>query len=234
MNSSMNSAMNTVDRPLRDHYWEYMRRRDEFLADPTPALPWWMSAGDEPLNPTEAKIFEFVASATSVVDIGAGDGRIREKFRRAGYSGTYVTVDSSPEFAPDYASIDALPTAAFDAALLLEVIEHVPLADFDAFMDHVLRTLSPHGRLVVSTPNAAYVGSIWEGDMTHVHAYRLQDLAAYLSLRGFDCRLFRVAWRPPRPTIHQRLRLACAKVVTRWMLELDYARGALVLARRRD
>jgi SAM-dependent methyltransferase len=226
--------MNAVDRPLQDHYWEYMRRRDEYLEDPTPALPWWMSRGNDPLNPTEAKLFEFVASAASVVDIGAGDGRIREKFRTAGFRGEYTTVDSSPEFAPEYSSIEALPAAAFDAALLLEVIEHVPLASFDGFMDHVLRCLTSDGRLVVSTPNAAYVGSIWEGDMTHVHAYRLQDLAAYLHLSGFDCRLFRVSWQSPRPTVTQRVRLLSAKVVTRWMLQLDYARGVLVLAQRRS
>ena len=77
--------MNAVERPLQDHYWEFMRRRNEYLEDPTPALPWWMSRGDDPLNPTEAKVFEFVASAASVVDIGAGDGRIREKFRHAGF-----------------------------------------------------------------------------------------------------------------------------------------------------
>ena len=70
--------------------------------------------------------------------------------------------------------------------------------------------------------------------MTHVHAYRLQDLAAYLHLRGFDCRLFRVSWQAPRPSIAERLRLLSAKVVTRWILQLDYARGVLLLAQRRD
>jgi hypothetical protein len=225
--------MNTVDRPLQDRYWEYLRLRNTYLEDPTPALPWWMSAGDEPLNPTEVKIFEFLASAASIVDIGAGDRRIEQKFLGSGFSGAYTTVDSSLEFAPDYSSVEELPTAAFEAALLLEVIEHVPLASFDGFMDHVLRCLTPDARLVISTPNAAYIGSIWEADMTHVHAYRLQDLAAYLHLRGFDCRLFRVSWQPPRPTLAQRLRLLSAKVVTRWILELDYARGVLLLAQRR-
>lgn len=157
--------MNAVDRPLQDHYWEFMRLRNAYLEDPAPALPWWMSRGDEPLNPTEAKLFEFVASAASVVDIGAGDGRIEQKFRSSGFSGAYATVDSSLEFGPDYTSVEELPAAAFEAALLLEVIEHVPLASFDGFMDDVLRCLTPDGRLVISTPNAAYIGSIWEGDM---------------------------------------------------------------------
>jgi hypothetical protein len=104
--------MNAVDCPLQDHYWEFLRQRDEYLEDPTPALPWWMSRGDEPLHPTEAKLFDFVASATPVVDIGAGDERIKEKFRLAGFRGKYATVDSSPEFAPDYSSIEELPTGA--------------------------------------------------------------------------------------------------------------------------
>lgn len=222
-----------VDRPLQQHYWEFLRLRNTYLEDPTPALEWWMSRADEPLNPTESKLFEFVGSAASVVDIGSGDGRIKEKFHRSGYAGTYTTVDSSLEFSPSYSSVEDLPTAAFQAALLLEVIEHVPLTSFDEFMDHVLRCLAPGARLVISTPNAAYVGSIWEADMTHVHAYRLQDLAAYLHLRGFDCRLFRVSWQPPHPTIRQRLRLVSAKVVARWILQLDYARGVLLLAQRR-
>jgi SAM-dependent methyltransferase len=225
--------MNAVDRPLQEHYWEFIRLRDRYLEDPAPALAWWMSSGDEPLNPTEAKIFDFAGSASSIVDIGAGDGRNQQKFSRSGYLGAYATVDSSPEYAPTYSSVEDLPTAEFEAALLLEVIEHIPLTSFDGFMDHVLRCLTPNGRLVVSTPNAAYIGSIWEADMTHVHAYRLQDLAAYLHLRGFDCRLFRVSWQQARPTIQQRLRLLSAKILTRWALQLDYARGVLLLAQRR-
>ena len=27
--------MNAVERPLQDHYWEFMRRRNEYLEDPT-------------------------------------------------------------------------------------------------------------------------------------------------------------------------------------------------------
>lgn len=226
--------MSAVERPLQERYWEFLRLRNAYLEDPTPALPWWMSGGGDPLNPTEEKFYEFVVSANSLVDIGCGDGRMEQKFRRSGFSGSYATLDSSPEFTPDYSSVEELPTAAFEAALLLEVIEHVPLASFDGFMDHVIRCLTADGRLALSTPNAAYVGSIWEADMTHVHAYRLQDLAAYLDLRGFDCRLFRVSWQPQHPTVTERLRLVSAKVVTRWVLELDYARGVLLLAQRRS
>lgn len=225
--------MEPVDRPLRDCYWEYLRVRDAYLADPAPALAWWMERGDAPLNPVESTILEFVRSAASVVDIGAGDGRVERRLRSAGFSGHVATVDTSPEFHPDFSSVEELPAGSFDAALLLEVIEHVPLAEFDALMDRVIDCLTPDGRLVVSTPNAAYVGSIWEADMTHVHAYRLQDLAAYLHLRGFDCRLFRVAWQQPRPRPKERVRLALAKIVARGILQLDYARGVLVLAHRR-
>ena len=145
-----------------------------------------------------------------------------------------LTVDRSPEFHPDYQSVTDVPSNMIDTVLALEVIEHIPLAQFDEFIDEILRAMKPTGRLVISTPNAAYIGSIWEGDMTHVHAYGAEDLAAYLDLRGFRCQIFRVAWRSERARFKERLRLIAAKILTRGILQLDYARGVVVLAERRE
>ena len=191
-----------------------------------------MSAPTDPLNPLEQLIFEFVGPARSLLDVGAGNGRVKAKLQRAGLSAKYSTLDRSPEFNPDYRSLDEVPEASFDAVLALEVIEHIPLADFDEFMDGVLRCLTPRGRLLISTPNSAFVGSIWDADMTHVHAYRAQDLAAYLHLRGVKSKIYRVVWAPPRPGLRERLRRVAMKVLTRGILQLDYARGVLLLGER--
>ena len=170
----------------------------------------------------------------SILDVGAGDLRIKSKLERAGFRGHYATLDQSPEFGPDFASFAEVPSGAFDAVMLLEVIEHVPLHEFDRLMDEVLRCLAPGGRLVVSTPNTAYAASLWDADMTHVHGYRLIDLAAYLHLRGIRSTLYRVAWRWPSPPLRERAPRLAEKVITRWILQLDYARGVLLLGERSD
>jgi SAM-dependent methyltransferase len=89
-----------------------------------------------------------------VLDIGAGDGPYRELFDRA----EYVTVDwaNSPHenaSATDVvASADSLPIedASFDAALLTQVLEHVP-APVDVLRE-AHRVLRAGGALLVTVP----------------------------------------------------------------------------------
>jgi SAM-dependent methyltransferase len=220
------------DRPMTDGYWAMMELRNAYLGQPTPALDWPQPHLGDPLCESERAILDHVRGAERLLDVGAGDLRTQTRLQAAGFSGEYHTTDRSPEFEYTYQELADVPDRSYDAVLVLEVIEHIPLADFDAFMDQVLRVLKPGGKLVISTPNAGYVGTIWEADMTHVHAYRLQDLAAYLHLRGVPSTVYRVAWRSPVSSFKERLRVPLWKALTRWVLQLDYARGTLVLGTR--
>ncbi len=101
---------------------------------------------------------EALPAGADVVDLGAGDAPYRELFAHV----AYVTVDwgHSPHedaAAVDVtASIDALPFAdgSFDAALLTQVLEHVPLPE--AAVREAHRIVRPGGRILVTVP------FIWE------------------------------------------------------------------------
>lgn len=220
-------------RPLTESYWAFLQVRGEYSKQPQYAVAWWMAGANEPgLNPTERLIFDHIASAERVLDIGAGDLRVKHRLLRAGFRGRYESTDVSAEANHDYAAVADAPSITFDAVLLLEVVEHVTLDDFDRFMDEVLRVLRPGGKLVVSTPNADFIQSIWSADMTHRHPYRAVDLAAYLHLRGVSSTIHRVAWQSPRDSLRERLRQQAARLLTRGILQVDYARGVLLLGVR--
>jgi SAM-dependent methyltransferase len=101
---------------------------------------------------------ESLSQGSSVVDLGAGDGPYRELFGHVAYS----TVDwgNSPHedaIAVDVvSSIDQLPfeDASFDAAMLTQVIEHVPAPEL--VLREAFRVVRPGGALLVTVP------FIWE------------------------------------------------------------------------
>lgn len=220
-----------VSRPLTEAYWEYMRLRDEYGRQPQRAVRWWMADATDPeLSPAEQLMLAHFADAERVLDIGAGDLRMKARFQAAGFAGCYETTDQSPEFEYDYRSLEDAPTDGFDAVVVLEVIEHIPLDAFDDFVDGVLRVLKPNGRLVLSTPNASCIKTIWAGDMTHRHPYRSPDLAAYLHLRGVESEIHRVTWRAPSASRSERVRYNVAKVLAR-IQQVDYAEGVFLLGR---
>jgi predicted SAM-dependent methyltransferase len=136
----------------------------------------------------------------------------------------------SREAPHDYNDVASAPDAAFDAVLLLEVIEHISLDDFDAFMDEVVRVLKPGGSLVISTPNPAFISTIWAEAMDHRHPYPPNDLAAYLQLRGIRTdEIYRVNWASPDDPPWEKVRRQMARVVMRGLLRVDYCRGLLLL-----
>jgi SAM-dependent methyltransferase len=108
-------------------------------------------------------ILRFVADAARrmapgerVVDVGAGDAPYRELFAHV----EYVTVDWAESVHEDaygsdvIASADALPLedAQFDAALLTQVLEHVP--EPGRVLRELFRVVRPGGRIFVTAPLA--------------------------------------------------------------------------------
>lgn len=108
-------------------------------------------------------ILRFVAAAalrlppgSRVMDVGAGDAPYRELFAHV----EYVTVDWAESVHEDasgsdvIASADALPLddATFDAALLTQVLEHVP--EPARVLGELFRVLRPGGQIFVTAPLA--------------------------------------------------------------------------------
>jgi SAM-dependent methyltransferase len=114
---------------------------------------------------------ELLPPGASVVDLGAGDAPYRELFPHV----SYTTVDwgHSPHeaaFAVDVvASVDALPfeAATFDAAMLTQVLEHVPAPELAVREAH--RVVRAGGALLVTVP------FIWEEHERPFDFYRFSS-----------------------------------------------------------
>jgi SAM-dependent methyltransferase len=73
----------------------------------------------------------------------------------------------------------SLPSASFDGAVSVEVIEHVP--DDAAFVAQIARVLKPGGWLVMTTPNGDFVRNDPPNhNPDHVRHYRRSELRAVL------------------------------------------------------
>lgn len=213
-----------------DHYWTFLAVRQAYAAAPQPVVSFWKDP--DRLSGYEQVIFDSIAECRVVLDVGAGDLRHRDKMIAAGFSGSYLTVDPSHEYGYDFNSLEDVPPASVDAILCLEVIEHIRLEEFFRFSATLIEKLTPHGRLIFSTPNSDAIWSLWSSDFTHVHSYRSVDLAAYFHVLGFQSEMYRVAWRSPSDPLKERLRFQLARVITRGVLQVDYAKGIIVVASR--
>jgi SAM-dependent methyltransferase len=95
-----------------------------------------------------------VERGTTVVDIGAGDGRLVSLLRARGCEvhGVEPFVESAdPAIAATTVENADLPEGSADVVVLWHVIEHLDTPY--AAVDRAMRTLRPGGRLVVSVPS---------------------------------------------------------------------------------
>jgi 2-polyprenyl-3-methyl-5-hydroxy-6-metoxy-1,4-benzoquinol methylase len=213
--------------PIYETYWE----RKRLLAGPLPRFPtvrWWETDG---LSPAERVIFDALSNARSVLDVGAGDLRVRHKLVDAGFQGTYHTQDVGDEFDYTYADL-ADVERNYDVILCLDVLEHLSLERGVAMLKRLHDLLMPGGTLVIQTPNARCARHPLAWDMTHLHIYNAHDLWAYLTALGMVVHGYRVVFgRPPRGPISALRFAASAFVITR-LIGADYADNLLLLARR--
>ena len=209
------------------NYWE----RKRLLAGGVPRFPvrrWWESAG---LSDIERLYFDAVKDAVSLLDVGAGDLRVKRKFEAAGFRGEYHTQDVGPEYPHTYRDL-AQVTRRYDAILCLDVIEHLPLDRGLELLDRLLELLERRGVLVVQTPNARCIRSPLSWDMTHLHIFNIGDLWAYLTAAGLETQGYRVVFAPRRRSPLAALRFAMGALVTTRLLGADYADNIVVLARK--
>jgi len=209
------------------NYWE----RKRLLAGGVPPFPirrWWESAE---LSDIERACFDAVKDTASLLDVGAGDLRVKRKFEAAGFSGEYHTQDVGPEYPHTYRDL-AQVTRQYDAILCFDVIEHLPLDGGLELLDRLIGLLDPGGVLVVQTPNARCVRSPMGWDMTHLHSYNIADLWAYLTAAGLETQGYRVVFGPARRSPVQRLRSALHAFVATRLLGADYADNVVAIGRK--
>ena len=137
------------DAPTDPAYANYWRRK-QLLDGPVPHFPlrrWWATDG---LCDIERVYFAAIKDAPSVLDVGAGDLRIRDKFLAAGYAGTYHTQDIGGEFEYTYRSLDEVQ-GGYDAVLCFDVLEHLPLVGGLSLLGRRSRC-SPRRVVIIQTP----------------------------------------------------------------------------------
>jgi SAM-dependent methyltransferase len=118
-----------------------------------------------------------------ILEVGPGTNPRGEKFAASVEGGTAVSVDPDPARgdAPDLAAVEG----TFGLALLLEVIEHLPLDRAIELLRGIHDRLDPGGVLVVSTPNVYCPGRFLR-DATHVTPFAFDELGGVLLLAGFE------------------------------------------------
>lgn len=213
--------------PEYDRYWQRKRLIDSGVPD-FPVRRWWDAAS---LCDSEQICFDAIKSAANLLDVGAGDLRLKRKFQAAGYSGVYDTQDIGGEYEHTYADLTEVNNS-YGAILCFDLIEHMSLRDGLRLLDTLIGLLADDGVLMLQTPNARCVRSPLSTDMTHLHCYNLTDLWAHLTSLGLKVDGYRVAFRGPSESFLERLRFLAGAFITTRLLGSDYADNILLIARK--
>jgi len=157
------------------------------------------------------KLFLSASPGPSVLNAGAGQGSFSLRLARLGFEVT--SVDDSPAAVDvlrarlpgpiELADVTAMPFAdeSFDAAVLGEVLEHVP--DDAGALSEVARVLRRGGVLAVSVPaNPARFGPSdrWAGHLRRYDRRMLVDACERSGFRVSRC----VAWGFPVSALYHR------------------------------
>jgi hypothetical protein len=207
-------------------YWQRKSLRKELPH--FPVRYWWPG---EDLCEIEKIYFSAIRNAASLLDIGAGDLRLKHKFQRFGFGGEYDTQDVGAEFEYTYQDLRDV-RCSYQAVLCLDVIEHLPLATGVEMLHRIHSLLRSSGVLVLQTPNARCIRNPLGTDMTHVHIYNLPDLWTYLNCLGFSVEGYRVAFRQTRRGPVNRIGEALKAAVASKLMGCDYADNIAIVARK--
>jgi SAM-dependent methyltransferase len=128
------------------------------------------------------------SKAWRIVEIGSGLGYLTAALNAAGYDVTGLDISTEAvakaqtRFGPHYHRQDVFEpddsfVGAFDFAILLETIEHVPCPQ--DFLGAVTRLLTANGSLLVTTPNrdAHPRDAQWRTDLPPVHLFWFTESA---------------------------------------------------------
>ena len=208
-------------------YW----RRKHALSQPVPAFPvkrWWRTAG---LSEIEQIYYDVVERSASVLDVGAGDLSIMRKFKSAGYSGEYHSLDPGEEYTHTYRDLGEV-NRKYCAILCLDLIEHLPFPQGLRMLTRLTELLEPSGVMVIQTPNARCIRYPASWDMTHLHSYNAHDLWAYLSGLGLTVEGYRIVFGLEHPGIADRIRGLAGAFIASRLLGCDYADNIAMIGRK--
>lgn len=170
-----------------DGYARYTRYARRVAIEPAPLH--YLAEQEDVYWAVEQFVNHAVAgSLENIVDVGSGLGYVTAALRKSGVNCLGVDISehavarARKSYGPWFHVQDVFDpepkhVGAFDAALVLETIEHVP--DPAAYLLAVKRWLRPNGRILVTTPNRDVQpeGSRWRTDLPPVHLHWFSERA---------------------------------------------------------
>ncbi len=164
------------------------------------------------------------------VDLGCGRGEFSRTLQQRGFQVTCLDIDPDNIAACQALGFEArqadlnkplpLDNSSFDLAVMLDVIEHIPLAQH--LLKETARILRPHGLLLLSTPNCGWIlhrirgllGYPPPGEGYHFRFFVPRTLNAALQSAGFEI-IRQNSWSYPLPPLN-RLRRWLGKPRVDW------------------
>ncbi|MDP2923556.1 MAG: methyltransferase domain-containing protein [Candidatus Omnitrophota bacterium] len=134
-----------------------------------------------------------------ILDIGAGDRALENLLRGSGFKGIYKSLDVDKSVGHDFKDISEVKEK-FDFICLLELIEHLELAEGIKYFELCKELLDDNGCLYISTPNIFHPTYFWS-DPTHIQHYPIKFLYGILKLLGFcNIELYKLIELPTKKT----------------------------------
>lgn len=198
---------------VADFYWRAADLRAQFPGAPLIRIsPDWREKSP-PKGPAARLFVEHLAGVRTLLDVGAGNRYWADVLARLDIKLEYRSADTETRHDHDYSDFLSVDDR-FDAVLMLELIEHLPLELGLRFIEHAIELLNPGGVLVIGTPNAHHAHWLWSSCFTHVRAWPAQDLWAICKIAGLTrVAIYRQMLVPPRRRVVLPLQLGLAKLV---------------------
>jgi SAM-dependent methyltransferase len=138
-----------------------------------------------------------------ILEIGCGSGGLLAYLGKRGFSHA-LGVDISAEQVAlahqrgvtaeqhDALAYLAVNTAAFEAIVAVDVLEHFTRDELGYLTRHLFSALRPGARLIIQTANGAglFPGQVIYGDLTHQTIFTPESLGQLLRFVGFDALAF--------------------------------------------
>jgi len=135
------------------------------------------------------------APGARVLEVGAGDRRLKPRLEAAAPGLDYRSVDPDPAHPHDGADL-ADAEGTFDLVFALEFVEHLSPGEAFAFLRRAHDLLRPGGRILLSTPDVFTPGR-WHRDADHRTPFSPWELGGFLEAAGFRVESLHRAWNAP-------------------------------------